>query len=1172
MALSVITLNANGLRGVDKRSGLLQWLRSLPAIVDVVCLQECHVSSQDECQSWFRSSGFSSAVSPGSVRSCGIIVLYRPLLSLVNSWCDSDGRFLLVEFSFRETVFRVCSVYAPNRNPARDLFLDDLSPKIDPSIPTILAGDFNAVFDRLLDRVGSSPDDTSRESSVSLCRLFDLCCVEDVWRYLHPSSSSFTWARWDHSCASRIDFFGVPYAWVPFVSSCDIVPCPLSDHCALLLSLSIPEVVPHGPGLWKFNISVLHDEDYIKLITDFWSSWRARTQCFPSLSQWWDVGKSKIKGLTISFCANRNKVKNLERDLLVRLADHLKSQVDSGRVSSVGPYRSTLSRIKELDFDAARGAQVRSRVLWTEEGESSSAYFFRLERKRAVDRHISALRAPDGSLVSSPEGLCRVFSSFYIDLFTAVPSDSVAQSELFSRVFSCLSGEENQCCEGLLTAAECLSALKGMARGKAPGCDGFPMEFYVKFWSVLGIDLVRVLNSSFSTGCLSRTQRRGIISLSYKKGDRLDPRNWRPITLLNVDYKIASRAIAARLLKVLHLVVARDQSCGVPGRFIGENVAFLRDVVHYCSYSGVPAAILSLDQKKAFDRVDWGFLRSTLEKMGFGPSFIRWVMLFYSGVQSAVNVNGHISSFFSLSRGVRQGCPLSPLLYVLTAEVLACSIRANPHISGLSLPGFSSPLPCISQYADDTSFVVVAERAIVDIFNVYSLYERGSGAKLNLSKCEGLWLGSWNGRSDAPVDILWSSVKIKVLGVFLGPGILEEVNWRPRITAVENALNSWRQRSLSYRGKALVINALALSRIWYVASLIPVPFWVVSELNSLLFKFFWSGKRDLVARQVVYQPTFLGGFSVVDCQAKIWALRVQWVRRFVISPVSWSFMVHWFSAVFAVPPQMVFSYPFFFSPDSLPPFYRELVLAWRACNGSFASGSLGIGVGIDFCSVYSVSTKSAYLYLLSERFVRPHCEVKFYPVFGSLYWPTTWRQLFFFDLDRPVIDLCWKLAHGVLYTAERLSSFGYDLPTACFCGHPMESLQHLFFDCSLASSVWDWVQSLLFSVSPLCPSILPRHVLFGFSPDEFRCIPRFFVYVVNVCKFIIWVARNDYRFRDVRPSAVDVIESVKSRVRFHLPLFFRRFQSARRRRYFVRQWGARGVFCSLVNDRLVVSL
>ena len=121
---------------------------------------------------------------------------------------------------------------------------------------------------------------------------------------------------------------------------------------------------------------------------------------------------------------------------------------------------------------------------------------------------------------------------------------------------------------------------------------------------------------------------------------------------------------------------------------------------------------------------------------------------------------------------------------------------------------------------------------------MYCLHERGSGTKLNVAKCEGWWLGSWNDRTDWPVNISWSSVKVKVLRVFLGPDNLEEESWRSRITAVENALNSWRQRSLSYLGKALVINALALSRVWYVAPLIYVPRWVDAELTTSIFRFF----------------------------------------------------------------------------------------------------------------------------------------------------------------------------------------------------------------------------------------------------------------------------------------------------------------------------------------------
>ena len=507
-------------------------------------------------------------------------------LTLLNSWSDSDGRFLQCEFSFFTKLFRVCCIYGPNRNPARDLFLDGLHHRIDPLIPTVLAGDFNTVFDRGLDRFGSDPSDSSCESSSSLLNLFDSCCVLDIWWYLHPTVSGFTWTRWNGAFASRIDLFGVPSVRVTSVSLCDIVPCPFSDHCGVLLSVVVSDVIPPGPGLWKLNTSILEDGEYVRLISDLWASWGASIPHFPSLAKWWEKGKSLIKGATIRYCCDRSVVRSKNRDLLVRLAAHLMARIDAGSVSCLAPYHGVLSQLAKIDLDTARGAQVRSRIKWVEEGESSSAYFFRLEKKNAAVRWISALRESDGTIVSSPADLCCSFASFYMSLFTADVTDSSVQASLLANLPSALSSNQASQCEGHLSADECFMALQGMARRKAPGLDGLPMEFYLKFWSVLGDDLVSVLNSCLDSGCLSLSQRRGVISLSFKKGDRLDPRNWRPITLLNVDYKLAARVIAGRLLKVIHLVVDKDQTCGVPGRFIGENIALLHDVVEYATSSG----------------------------------------------------------------------------------------------------------------------------------------------------------------------------------------------------------------------------------------------------------------------------------------------------------------------------------------------------------------------------------------------------------------------------------------------------------------------------------------------------------------------------------------------------------------------------------------------------------
>ena len=163
----------------------------------------------------------------------------------------------------------------------------------------------------------------------------------------------------------------------------------------------------------------------------------------------------------------------------------------------------------------------------------------------------------------------------------------------------------------------------------------------------------------------------------------------------------------------------------------------------------------------------------------------------------------------------------------------------------------------------------------------------------------------------------------------------------------------------------------------------------------------------------------------------------------------------WFSSSFGVPPVTMFSWPFSYNPGVLPPFYSSLLSAWQSLNGSFSPShnSLAFGVGLPLvCTpVAGMSTKSCYLYLLSENMVQPHCVDKFSFTFGPLDWPAAWCPLSFLDVDRQVTDLNWKLAHNMLYTAQRLASFGLPVPLPCFCGSPMESLGHLFFYCPLAT-------------------------------------------------------------------------------------------------------------------------
>ena len=301
------------------------------------------------------------------------------------------------------------------------------------------------------------------------------------------------------------------------------------------------------------------------------------------------------------------------------------------------------------------------------------------------------------------------------------------------------------------------------------------------------------------------------------------------------------------------------------------------------------------------------------------------------------------------------------MLYVLYAEVLACNIRANHRIIGLSLPGSTSLLPVVSQYAVDTSLIVTTNDSIKAVFDTYSVFELGSGSKLNLSKSKGFWLGGWNGRLDPPISLEWTSGMIKVLGVFIGLGEVEEANWRPRINAVDNTLNSWRQRHLSYHGRPLVLNALALSRIWYVASLVHMPDWVLRELNTLIFTFFRKGKRDLVAQNVVCQPSLLGGFSVVSVTHKAWALHVQWARHLVTCPAA---RVLFYTFIFGI---VLVRLLWMFFPGVLPSTLAPCPLSIAL---SFLLGVLWMGGFLLVMAPSPLEFLLACLYLQFVRFPR----------------------------------------------------------------------------------------------------------------------------------------------------------------------------------------------------------
>lgn len=253
--------------------------------------------------------------------------------------------------------------------------------------------------------------------------------------------------------------------------------------------------------------------------------------------------------------------------------------------------------------------------------------------------------------------------------------------------------------------------------------------------------------------------------LIFKRGDIKDLKNWHLISFLNVDYKICSKAITLRLSRVLHAIVDPDQTCSVSRRSISSNIIQLRDTLDYTEQSNEPGILVSLDQEKASDHVNRDFLMLLLEHFGFGPDFQTWIATFYAVAYMQILLNGWLTNPIPLNRGVRQGDSLSPLLYILCVEVLACEIRNCKNIRGFLLPSASDKQFKVRQYTDDTTSFVKDYSSLVSLFDLITVYEKGSGTKLNRSKSEAMWLGAWCSRADEPLGLTWVR-NMKILRVF----------------------------------------------------------------------------------------------------------------------------------------------------------------------------------------------------------------------------------------------------------------------------------------------------------------------------------------------------------------------------------------------------------------------
>ena len=375
-------------------------------------------------------------------------------------------------------------------------------------------------------------------------------------------------------------------------------------------------------------------------------------------------------------------------------------------------------------------------------------------------------------------------------------------------------------------------------------------------------------------------------------------------------------------------LVHPDQSGYIKGRYIGTNIRTIADIIDFTQEKGIEGIILLVDFEKAFDSVRWSFLKKTLNKFGFGDNFIKWIDTIYTNPESTVLNNGFTTDKFTPQRGIRQGCPISPYLFILAAELLAIHIRGNEDIQGIVIN--ENKQVKITMLADDTTLFLADDQSLQVALGSLEEFHFCSGLKLNKTKTEAVQLGVTRDPDAIKYGVKWVEGSFKSLGITFGfnKKNVETENFTTRIDKAKNLLRIWGQRDMSIKGKIAIIKSLVIPQLLYACSVLYVPDWVIKETNNMLFKFLWSGKPEKIKRATIVGDIESGGLKMVDFESMVKALKSTWINRLLTTENgSWGHIPMYFLNELHVPLQMLVkcNYTMKSLPYNLPKFYSQVL-------------------------------------------------------------------------------------------------------------------------------------------------------------------------------------------------------------------------------------------------------